>query len=228
MKTLFNRNIWRLVRAEFSYNLFMHVMLFLTLTFTFYLFGSLARNDVYTDPSIPHLIAVAIMYLLFTMRFTEKRVRFEHIIPVTLRELGLARFYSQGFYWFGAMIIYVGSVIATFPSEVLTEGLWRILALNALLIMGNAAFCLSFDLWATSSMPPFVKGLLISIIWIIIIRIGAVYLQGSLADLQPKGDIALITLLYKSPIGVFVQHAFAVFLSILSFKMYVSRQTFLT
>jgi hypothetical protein len=216
------------MRAEFSYNLFLHAMLFLTLTFTFYLFGSLVRNGVYKDPSIPHLIAVAIMYLLFTTRFTEKRMRFVHIIPVTQRELGLARFYSQGFYWLGAMIIYIGSVIATFPLEVLTEGLWRILALNALLIMGNAAFCLSFDLWATSGMPPFIKGLVISIIWIIIIRVGAVYLVGSLADLQSKGDIVIIMFLYKTPIGVFVQHAFAILLSILSFKMYVSRQTFLT
>ncbi|MBN1479352.1 hypothetical protein EH223_16155 [candidate division KSB1 bacterium] len=228
MKTLVNANIWRLVKAEIFYNLFVHALLFLTLTFMFYLFGGLVRDGIYQDPSLPHLLAVAIMYLLFTTRFLEKRTRYIQTLPVTQRELGLARIYAQGFYCVGALLIYGISLMASFPADLLTEGLWRFLALAALLLLGNAAFCLSFDMWAASSLPTFIKALLLALIWILILRLGTLYLEIPFAEGMSRGDVTTAIFIYKTPWGVMLQYLFAIVLSVMSYKLYIHRQSFLT
>jgi len=227
MKILWNVNIRRLVKAEITYNLFSHAILFLTLTLSFYLFGRLASNNLYKDPSLPHILAVAIMYLLFTTRFTEKRMRLFQILPLRQDERALALLYAQVLYWLGAMIIYTISILAYFPDSFLSDGIWRLFALNALLIASNAAFCLSFDLWAGSRLPNFVKAMLLVFVWIIILKMSAVYFEGATADFMPKADIALILFLYKTPIGVLLQHIVALLFSFASLKLYLQRQTFL-
>lgn len=226
MKTLVSAHIWRLVKAEIIYNLFVHALLFLTLTFMFYVFGGLARDGIYQDPSLPHLLAVAIMYLLFTSRFVEKRARYTQTLPVSQRELGLARIFAQGFYCVGALLIYGISLMAAFPENLLPEGLWRLLALAALLLLGNAAFCLSFDIWAASSMPTFIKALLIALIWIVILRLGTLYLEVPFAEAMHKGDAACAVFIYKTPWGVMSQYLLAMALSVISYKFYIHRQSF--
>ena len=224
MNKLWSATIWRLVRAEMSYNLFMHAILFITLTFSFYLFGGLAARGV-RDPSLPHLLAVAIMYFLYTTPFAEKRTRFMQIMPISQRDSALARLYSQALYWIGALVIYTVSLLAYFPQDMLGDVLWRLLALNAFLLTANAAFCLSFDLWAVPFASPFFKPFLVSLMWMLVLTMGSLSYEGYSTYLLPGADRLFLSFLYKSPLGILLQHLTAVGLSILSYKFHMRRQT---
>ena len=223
MNKLWSAAIWRLVRAEMSYNLFVHAILFLTLTFSFHAFASLEARGV-NNPALQGILAVAIMYLLYTTRFAEKRTRFIQILPISQSESALVRLYSQALYWIGALLIYAVSLLAYFPKDMLGEVLWRLFALNALLLTANAAFCLSFDLWETASMPMFIKALFIGLLWMLAFGMSALHVEGSFVAIMPKANTAVMLFLYKTPIGMLLQHLVAVGLSIMSYQFFLRRE----
>ena len=227
MKTLWNANIRRLVKAEIRYNRFLHVMLFITLIFSYNLFASMVRNEFYMGAALPHVLTIAIMYLLFTNQITEKRVRFIAGLPVSEHERALAKLYSQILYWIGVLVLYTIAMWMSFPGHFAGEGLYRILALNALLITSNAAFCLSIDTWTASQMPALVKGLLLGLVWIVVLKLAVTFFDGDITDLaSPGGDLQAINFFYKTPSGVLLQHVIALLFSISSVKLYTNRRTF--
>lgn len=228
MKTFWSKNIWRLVKAEIRYNRFMHAMLFFTLFFSYNLFSNMMRHEFYTGAALPHVLTIAMLYLLFTNRFTEKRVRFFLPLPVTEKEQALAMLYSQMFYGLGALLLYGISMWMTFPQNLWTEGLYRILALNALLFTANAAYCISLDVWGDSQMPMLAKTLVLGILWMFVLKLTITFFDGTINDLlSPGADLCAIHFLYKTPYGVVIQHGIALAFVMLSLKMYQRRQTFL-
>jgi len=135
--------------------------------------------------------------------------------------------YSQTLYWAGTLVLYSISMWMSFSNN-MGEGLYRLLALNALLITANATFCISMDMWADSKLPVFAKALILSFVWIIVLKMGVTFFDGNLTDIStPKPDLRTIHFFYKTPIGVVLQHAVAILFSILSLKVYENRQTFL-
>lgn len=227
MKAMWSKNVWRLVKAEIRYNRFLHVMLFLTLVFSYNLFSTMVQNDFNVGAALPHILTIAIMYLLFTTRFTEKRERFLHNVPVTEHERGLAKLYSQLLYWIGALVLYSIAMWMSFPNDFWREGLYRVLALNALLITANAAFCISLDTWANSSLPIFAKTLMLGLLWIFVLKLGVTFFDGNIADLYaPKADLSMINFFYKTPYGVLLQHIIAFLFTGFSLKIYKNRQSF--
>lgn len=227
MKMLWSDTIRRLVKAEIRYNRFLHVMLFLTLIFSYNLFANMTRAELDMGAALPHVLTIAIMYLLFTNQFTEKRIRFIAGLPVSQRERGLAKLYSQLLYWFGALLLYSLAMWMSFPNDFWREGVYRILALNALLITANAAFCISIDVWTDSHMSVFTKGLLLGLVWLVVLKLAITFFDGTITDLvSPGTDLQAIYFFYKTPIGVFLQHVVAILFFIWSVKLYTNRRTF--
>ncbi len=228
MKTFWTENIWRLVKADIRYNRFMHAMLFLTLIFSYNMFSNLARADFYRGAALPHTLTIAILYLLFTNQLTEKRARLIAGLPISERERGLAKQYSQMLYGLGALLLYGISMWMTFPENFWTEGLYRILALNALLFTANAAYCISLDVWGDSQMPMLAKTLVLGILWMFVLKLTITFFDGTISDLlSPGADVRAIHFFYKTPYGVVIQHGIALVFVMLSLKMYQRRQTFL-
>jgi hypothetical protein len=227
MKMLWSDTVWRLVKAEIRYNRFLHIMLFLTLILSYNLFANMARAELDLGAALPHVLTIAIMYLLFTNQFTEKRIRFIAGLPVSQRERGLAKLYSQILYWLGALLLYSLAMGMSFPDDFWREGVYRILALNALLITANAAFCISIDLWTDSQMPTFAKTLLLGVLWVFVLKLGITFFDGDINELlSPGADLHAIFFFYKTPFGVLIQHGIAVAFTILSLKIYQDRQSF--
>ncbi len=214
--------LWHLVRAELAYNALTLVALLLVLTFTYFLFGNLARNNLYNDPTIPHVLTISIMYLLYLNRFMEKRARLFQIAAVSAQEIAVARLLAPSIYWLGAIVLYGSTQFAA--GETL-YGWWPVLTLSSLILMANAAFCLSFDMWSAGQ-DEAAKALFISLLWMGVMAFALLYINSFMYDLLQQRQTGLARFVYTTPAGVAVQHAVALGLSYISYAYYINRNSY--
>lgn len=221
--------MWRLLKAEFNYNRFQMVILYAMITLTFFTAANLERNGILVDPSsLIHLIAIGLLSTLFTTRFIEKRTRYHNLLPLAIHKHGIARFFFQLLFWLGVMVIYLISQLR-FDFDTINENImWRLLALNNILLSANAAYLISYDLWPDlPGKSRFGKSVIIIFLWLYVLATGLFYMEKYSFHFFKSTVPGMIQMVYFTPAGVALLFVMSLVLSYWSFVIFQRRQQYL-
>jgi hypothetical protein len=208
-----------LLKAEFSYNSFVLLLLILFLTTILFAVAKLAGEHLRVDPS-----AFWLLVLLFIDRIKEKRTRFLHVLPLSEKILARARLAYQSLFWLAAIVIYVISFILYSPGGFQQETLWQVLTLSGILITANAAIAISIDVWTGFPGGAPGKKLLVIMMWLFIIIITGLLLYGHREDFSSPISLSGG---YRAPIGAIFLHVIGIILSVWSYVLFRQRKSFL-
>ena len=215
MKSYQIKYLWQLIKAEFSYNSFLLVYLYGFMSLTFWGTSGMERSGIFVDPAFPQLITVAILAMLFTSRYIEKRIRYHHIFPIKTTYTSIAKVSFQILFWAGALLIYSLSYSVSVPESIRGKIIWRIFNLSSLLISANAIYSISIDLLSfTSNKRIFVNVLIIIVLWFYILASALLYPESSLfKTIQNYSAISILKFLYTTPVGVLLNHLLALIIT---------------
>jgi len=200
--------MWRLLKAEFSYNLYVLAWQYLMLSLIFFSLANFRRYGYQVDPVVPLLIVVTMFSIFFSRRFTEARNRLFSVLPLDSRTTAIARLLFQLWYWIGVLIFYIASNVFYFQPAPNAIFIFRLFFWGSILLSSNAIYYISFDLWTGfSNLNDWLKSSIISCIWVYIILIGLFYIEDSSGQLITFDALQGVQQwFYFSWSGVFVQY----------------------
>jgi hypothetical protein len=220
--------MWSLLKAELSYDKHLLITLILFVALTFWGEASLVRSGISVDPSIPYTIAACLMFLVFSSRSTEKRTRYHHLLPVDIHKLGMVRLFFQSVYLISVLALFWFYQLYAVPSGFHHLPIWRFLFLSSLLIITNAAFSLSFDIWlGIQHKDRFLKIIIFMFLWLSVLSVGVFHVESWIYDMLNRPFPAFIRMIYYKPIGVIGLHVLGLGLSYLSVVIFVRRKSYL-
>ena len=214
--------MWQLLKSEISYNRSVLFTTYLFMTLIFLVSSGIEMNGAQVSRSLPHLLVVGIFYIMFTNRYLEKRTRFHQLLPISIVRHGRIRLLYQMLFLIGALVLYSMSHVIYSPDTIDSRVIWRLFSLNSMLILGNAAYTISFDWWVNgSSQSKLLKLISTLTLWLLIFSIGLFYIEVNLMSHN-----AIIHMLYFNPIGIVSIHLFDIVLSYLSVRIFMRRRTY--
>lgn len=221
--------MWRLIKAEFSYNIYVLIWQYIMLFFTFVSFAWFEKYQFRVEPVIPLLLVVVMFSIFFSRRFTEARSRLFCVLPVNSLTTGMARLLFQLFFWLGALILYVWIYLVFHSSITDMAFVFRLFFWGSTLISANAIYLLSFDLWSGfPKQQEWLKSLLIVCLWTWLVLTGLFYFEN---QFKPMITLNLLQSgqqwFYFSWSGVFVQYFMGCALSWGSVVLYQRRNDYL-
>jgi len=218
--------LWSALKAEISYNRFNLILLIITVSLTLYMFAGMAQERLYTDVALPHLIAVVIMYMLFTSRLLEKRIRFLLTLPVSPRQVAVTMILAQIPYIFITLVLYIIYQFLFLPPEWHNSIGWRLFSLSSVLLAGNAAYCLSFDFRPRNGRFSHYVVFILPVVWTAVLLLAVLNPYSLLVqNAFFKSDV--IRFVYQSPWGVLLQHGLAFAIIMFSIKLFNKRSSYI-
>jgi len=222
--------MWPLLKAEWDDNKYLLLVIFIFMELNFLTMAYLDRSQAPLVSSLPHLLTVVALIFFFNRRFTEKRVRLQQLLPLSLKDLSVGRIFFQLWFWAGALLLCGLSHLFYGSDSARHYLVWRLLALNSLLISTNAVYLISYDLWTdVSEKSNSTRVAIIILLWIYIFLSGHFYIEPESWPLATADSIPAVNrIFYFTPWGVLLLHLISFGLCFGSVKVYQRRRTYFT
>lgn len=211
--------MWQLVKTELNYNRSVLLALFIFLSLVYMSFMYIESRRIQFDFSIVIFITAGLMYILFSHRFLEKRIRMFRMLPVASGSAAFARLCVQGLYYIGALLLFVLIYLSVSPVVPVDLGVSRVLFLSAVIIIANAVYAISFDLFADRT--GFGRTVVIIALWLLVFTLIILYQESASAWGMPKR-------LDFTPAGIIMMHLLGIGLTTLSISIFKKRETYLS
>jgi hypothetical protein len=211
--------MWQLVKAESEYNRNVLLTLFFFLSLVYMSSAYVESRHLKFNFSIVIFFAAGLMYILFSHRFLEKRIRMFRMLPVASRSAAFARLCVQGLYYLGALLIFVAVYLSVSPVVPVDLGVWRMLFLSAVVIITNALYAISVDLFSDKS--GFARTVAIIALWLMLFTLIILYEESTNVWRMSRT-------IYFSPAGIIALHLIGIGLSILSIAIFKGRRTYIS
>lgn len=221
--------MWRLVKAEIADTKYSLIWLFLFIEMNFLLTAFLEQQKAVINPSVPQTITLLFLLYFFLKRQNEKRTRFHHILPQSLIQLSVARLFFPILFGLGSLTLYALSYYR-FPVSGNPDILiWRVLIFSSLLISGNAAYSISFDLGnGFPEWHPAKRTIIISMVWLYVLGSVLLYWEPPVWEMMWKESLpAGIRFFYFTAPGSIILHLVSGGLCWLSVVVFKKRQVYL-